>query len=167
LSFSVATVTTSVSFSQSVEESVNAVGSIVRIVHTLSFLVAVPIYTVVRSSLVAKGIGISSEPPAGKGITNAVIIGVVSGSAVVLALLIGAVIYIVRGRAPQGRGSDKEAQGKENSRSAKCPSDDSDSSNGNTETVPGFEDVMGNILTTMATALDEFPIDGQEGDLWI
>jgi hypothetical protein len=98
LSFSVETLSASITVSESLEETVDSAGSRIVIVHTFSVHVAIPIYTRVRSSIIPLRLVLESEPSENS-IDSGVLIGGAGGGAAIIALLTGAAIFIVRSRA--------------------------------------------------------------------
>jgi hypothetical protein len=98
LSFSVETLSASITVSESLEETVDSAGSRIVIVHTFSVHVAVPIYTRVRSSIIPLRLVLESDA-SDRAIDSGVLIGGAGGGAAIIALLTGAVIFIVRSRA--------------------------------------------------------------------
>jgi hypothetical protein len=92
-----------------------------------------------------------------------VLIAVSSGSAAVLALLLGAAIYIVRSRVAHGTGREGEPEtGQETNRHSRRESEYSRPGDGDTDPAHRTEDVGSEMLSTM-TSTD----DGEEAGLWI
>jgi hypothetical protein len=96
-SFSVQTVVESRTVSHSVEYTVDASGRAITVVHTVVVIVDIPIYTQLRS-VVSQRFEVVDNPREESGLDSGTIIGIVSGSAVVLAGLLAGVVYVIRVR---------------------------------------------------------------------
>jgi hypothetical protein len=106
-----------------------------------------------------------SEPQEIVGIGNGVIIGLVSGGAAVVALLIAAGIYIVRSRRLELSSGGERATtlpGK-----TETQIDESDSSDGDDEIVPELEDDGATVLETLDMNGYELPDVGPENEMWL
>jgi hypothetical protein len=97
ISLSFVTISLSVTISQSLEISFDAAGSRILRLHTVMVVIDIPVYTVLRSSL-ALGLRAPSSPDDSSALGAGIVIGISTGAAAAIALLIGAVIYVVRTR---------------------------------------------------------------------
>jgi hypothetical protein len=156
----------SLSYSATLSFSETIVGGVATRI-AVSVYIPIPFYTVVRVSSRGPIVNVPSEPEDRRGLDAGTIVGIVTGAAVALALIIGAAIYMIRMRRVLD-GSEVKELPKNDAKTARTLEYSSESDN--PATRGGTNSIFGDSLTVPSTVggdsftLTENPPDF---DLWL